>query len=338
MKVIQKPFGHIDNQPVLSFTIKNDNGLEVTAINYGCIITNITVPDINGIFENIVIGHDLLDDYITDSAFLGAIAGRVAGRIKGASFELDGKTYILAKNDHGNHLHGGIKGFNKVIWDAEEIENGVRFSYMSSDGEEGYPGNLSTEVTYTFNNENELSIHYKAHTDQKTIVTLTNHSYFNLSGNMKRDILDHTLTIDSDQFLELGHDLIPTGKFVDVENTPFDFTSERTIKTGTMSDHPQNVLVGKGYDHPFLLNKHHEEEIVLKDSESGRVLTIRTDEPAVVVYTGNSLEPRKYLGICLETQALPDAIHHSHFPSTVLDKNQQYSSVTKYKFGLESRV
>lgn len=344
MKVIKESFGQIDQQPVFSFTMINDHGLEVTAINYGCIITKIIVPDKNGNFENIVLGHDTIADYLNDPYFLGAVVGRVAGRIKEGSFELDGKNYTLAQNNHSNHLHGGIKGFDKVVWDAQVIEDGVRFSYISKDGEEGYPGNLTIEVTYTLNNENELTIHYGARTDQKTLLTVTNHSYFNLSGNLKRDVLDHTLTLKSDKFLELDDTFIPTGYLAEVENTPFDFRTDKVIRTGVNSEHPQNILVGNGYDHPFLLHTNHENEIVLKEAESGRTLTVETDEPAVVVYSGNSLQPvkdfrgapsRKYLGICLETQGLPDAIHYPHFPSVILDKDEQYSSVTKYKFEVE---
>lgn len=344
MKVIQKRFGEINGQPVFSFTMINDHGVETTAINYGCVITKVLAPDKNGRLENIVLGYDTLDEYIHDPYFLGAIIGRVAGRIRGASFKLDSKSYILASNENLNHLHGGIKGFDKVIWDSEVLENGVRFSYMSPDGEEGYPGNLNIEVTYTLNDKNELSIQYRASSDQKTILAPTNHSYFNLSGNGKRDVLNHILTMKSDQFLELDHEFLPTGRLQSVENTAFDFTAGRVIKTGVMSEHPQNILVGKGYDHPFRLHTNHDNEILLKDPESGRTLMIETDEPAVVVYSGNSLKQegsfqgvpsRKYLGICLETQALPDAIHHSHFPSMILEEDKLFSSVTTYKFGIE---
>jgi aldose 1-epimerase len=343
MKVIQESFGQIDNQHVFSYTMVNDHGLEVTAINYGCIISKIVAPDKNGNLENIVLGHDTLNEYVNDPSFLGAIAGRVAGRIKDGSFELGGTQYVLAKNDHDNHLHGGIKGFNKVVWDAEIIEDGVRFSYFSPDGEEGYPGNLTVQVTYTLNNNNELIIEYGAQTDKKTLVTVTNHSYFNLSGNLKSDILNHTLKIKSDQFLELDSEFIPTGKFIEVNGTPFDFTTERAINTGATSTYMQNVLVGEGYDHPFLLKINHDKEIILKDPESGRTLTVETDEPAVIVYSGNSLPSegdfrgiptRKYLGICLETQGLPDAVHHPHFPTVILDKGEQYSSKTVYQFGI----
>jgi aldose 1-epimerase len=194
------------------------------------------------------------------------------------------------------------------------------------------------------NNDNELSIHYSAETDQKTLLNVANHSYFNLSGNLKRDILNHTLTVKSDQFLQLNQELLPTGNLLDVHSTPFDFTAPRTIGTGVSSSYPQNVLVGNGYDHPFLLKVSHDEEIVLKDPQNGRTLTIETDEPGVVLYSGNSLcetgeirgvPLRKHLGVCLETQRLPDAIHHPEFPSVILDKGEKYSSTTTYRFGIE---
>jgi aldose 1-epimerase len=347
MKVIQASFGQIDNQNVNSFTLINDHGIEITTINYGCIITKIITPDKHGNYENIVLGYDTLEEYLKNNSFFGAVCGRVAGRIKAGAFELDGQSYSLAKNDNGNHLHGGIKGFDKVLWDAVIIENkheiGVQFLYISPDGDEGYPGQLALKVTYTLNNHNELSIHYSGQSNQKTLLNVTNHSYFNLSGNLKRDILNHSLKIKSERFLELNNELLPTGRFLDVENTPFDFNDGRLIKSAATSTDPQNILAGNGYDHPFLLNKNEDSEIVLKDSESGRILTIETDEVSVVVYSGNSISPegeirgvpsRKHLGICLETQGLPDAIHHSHFPSCILDKDEEYTSVTKYRFGV----
>ncbi|WP_080848928.1 aldose epimerase family protein [Cytobacillus gottheilii] len=343
MQVIKESYGQLDQQSVFSYTIINDQGVEVTVINYGCTITRIIVPDKNNHYENIVLNYETLEDYLSDTNYLGAIVGRVGGRIKGGSFELDGKEYTLMQNDGTHHLHGGKKGFDKVVWDAEIIEGGVCFSYVSKDGEEGYPGNLTIKVTYTLNHNNELSIHYEAVTDQKTLLTVTNHSYFNLSGDAKRNILNHTLTLKSDEFLELDQDFIPTGHKAGVANTPFDFRRENLIETGVTSNYRQNVLVGNGYDHPFLLNTNHDNEIVLKEKESGRTLTVETDEPAVIVYTSNMLQSekdfqgvpsQKYLGISLETQGLPDAIHHANFASIILDKGQRYTSVTHYKFGL----
>lgn len=347
MKVMQEKFGEIDSQLVTAFTIINDNGIEITCLNYGCIITKIIAPDNKGNYENIVLGFDCLDDYLKYSPYFGAVVGRVAGRIKDACFELDGKTYLLYKNENNNHLHGGFKGVSNVVWEADVIETeneiGIQFLYVSPDGEEGYPGNVHIRVTYTLNNENELCISYYAKSDQNTLLNVTNHTYFNLSGNLKRGVLNHFLKIKSDRFLELDKEFIPTGSILDVTNTPFDFRDGRTIKEGVISGHPQIELVGQGYDHPFLLNVHHDNEIILWDPENGRTLTIETDEVGVIVYTGNQLKDdyeirgvpsRKYLGICLETQGLPDAIHHPHFPSYILEKDKEYSSVTKYKFGI----
>ncbi|MFD2630159.1 aldose epimerase family protein [Oceanobacillus kapialis] len=348
MEVKKEQIGEIDRNPVYAFTLKNDHGVEITCINYGCIITKMITPDKQGNFENIVLGYDTLEEYMMDSTYLGAVIGRVGGRIKDAQFELDGEIYTLSKNEKDNHIHGGIKGFNRVIWDAEMLKKGdiagVQFKYFSPDGEEGYPGNLEVKVSYSLNNENEFVIRYDAMTDKKTPLSMTNHSYFNLSGNLRRDILDHTLKLKSEKFLELDPALIPTGEMLHVGNTPFDFTHERSIKSGTVSTHPQNVLVGEGYDHPFCLSNNHNEEIVLKDSESGRTLIMETDEVGVIVYSGNSLRNegnvrgvpmRKHLGICLETQGLPNAVNQPAFPSIIIDRGQKYNSVTKYRFGID---
>ncbi|WML42878.1 aldose epimerase family protein [Neobacillus sp. PS3-40] len=342
MKIVKAPFDH---KNVYEYTLINDFGVEVSCLNYGCIITKILTPDNFGNLENIVLRFESMGEYEQNPPFLGAVIGRVAGRIKGAEFELDGKAYQLEKNEGENHLHGGNKGFNTVLWDAELIEGGseigVRFSYTSPDGEEGYPGVVSVHVNYLLSNNNELLIKYEAVTDQKTLLNLTNHTYFNLSGNAKRDVLEHSLTLDSNQFLELNEQLLPTGVKLDAVNTVFDFQNGRLIKDGTVSNHPQNQLVGKGYDHPFLLNSHHTGEIVLSDEVSGRKLIVETDQPSVVLYTGNSLTEdvtvngrkcKKHLGLCLETQGLPDAIHHPSFPTIILDKGETYSAITKYTF------
>ncbi|MGD7022286.1 aldose epimerase family protein [Rossellomorea vietnamensis] len=344
MEIIQQEFGRIGEQAVTSFTLKNANGIEITAINYGCIITKIITPDQNGNFENIVIGHDSLKDYVEDPVFLGAVVGRVGGRIRGGAFELDGKAYTLPQNNGRNHLHGGLQGFNKVVWQADILVDGVRFTYLSKDGEEGYPGSLHSSVTYTLDDHDQLKISYEARTDKKTVVTLTNHSYFNLSGSLKRDVLQHILTIKSDEFLELDEESIPTGRMLSVDHTPFDLRQGASIDIGAKASHPQIVLAGEGYDHPFVLNTNNDREIRLEDPESGRVMTVETDEPAVVVYSGNSLDGAgpfsgtpgaKHLGICLETQAFPDAVHHPEFPSVVLTPDKKYSSVTKYTFEIQ---
>jgi aldose 1-epimerase len=343
MKVVKQKFGVLENQEISSYSLKNDSGMEVTCIDYGCIITEIVMPDTNGERENIVLGFDTIEEYKQHSPYFGCVVGRVAGRIKGGQFELDGQPYYLEKNENGNHLHGGSKGFSNKVWEAKVLEEnngaGVRFSLKSPDGEAGYPGSLDVKVTYLLNNENEFEITYEATTDRKTLLNLTNHTYFNLSGKAKRDILDHTLSLPSSSFLELNQELLPTGEILPVEGTPFDFKRGRSIRDGMVSEHSQNLLAGEGYDHPFLLDQ--EGDIELSDQETGRKVTIQTDQPSVVVYSGNQLvgdfsiwgmPARKYLGICLETQGLPDSIHHPHFPSCILEKGETYLSRTKYKF------
>ncbi|MFS0862635.1 aldose epimerase family protein [Fredinandcohnia sp. 179-A 10B2 NHS] len=346
MRIYEEEFGKIDNKSVASFTLVNDNGMEVSAITYGCTITKVMVPDKNGTVENVVLGFDSIGDYINHSPYFGCVVGRVAGRINGASFELDGKEYNLVKNENGNTLHSGPNSFSNVVWDAAMIEEdhlvGVEFSYRSPDGELGFPGNVDMIVRYTLNNENEVLITYEGTTDQKTILNVTNHSYFNLSGDVKRDVLDHTLRMNSSQFLELDEEFLPTGNYLEVENTPFDFRTGRQIRDGVTSSHQQNKLVGEGYDHPFLLQG--DKEILLTDSESGRTVKVETDEVSVVVYSSNSLQgdfsiqgqkARKYLGICLETQGLPDAIHHPHFPSITIDEGEKYHTQTKFIFNVD---
>lgn len=351
LEILQEDYGKIDGRTITAFTMVNDHGMEITCLDYGCIITKIVASDRNGHFENIVLGFDCIEEYQKYSPYFGAIIGRFAGRIKNAEFNLNGKTYQLAKNNNDNHLHGGFQGFDKVSWETkiaiEADSTKLEFTYLSKSGEEGYPGNLLMKVTYTLNNKNELIISYKGVSDESTLLNVTNHTYFNLSGNLKRDILDHQLTIKSRKFVELDERLIPTGKILSVENTPFDFQNGRKIKDGMTSGHVQNWIAGNGYDHPFLLTEQHKKEITLLDEESGRELIIETDEPAVVLYTGNQLEAdesysirgvpsRNYLGLCLETQGLPDSIHNPHFPSSILKKGEVFQSVTKYKFGIKS--
>lgn len=345
MKVIQNKFSEWNGSEITSYTMVNDHGMEVGCINYGCVINKILVPDKHGNIENVVLGFDNLEDYRQHSPYFGAVVGRHAGRIANGEFELDGKKYELAKNNNGNHLHGGLEGFDKVIWKAETIEGSrsvsVHFSYFSRDGEEGYPGNLEMEVIYTLTNKNELIIGYKGISDKRTLLNITNHTYFNLSGNLKRTILDHKLTLKSNEYVRLNEDLLPTGEFIRVEGTVFDFRTGRFIKDGAESKDSQTILAGNGYDHPFILSENNDGEILLEDSQSGRVLQIETDQPCVVLYTGNQLEDtfsisgvlsKKYLGLCLETQGVPDSIHHPHFPSVILEKGEVYQSVTKYRF------
>ncbi|MDF9297250.1 aldose epimerase family protein [Geobacillus stearothermophilus] len=347
MQVAYQKWAELNGRDVLLFTLANDHGMELWVTNYGCIVTKLLFPDRNGNVENVVLGFDQFEPYLTNAPYFGAVIGRVAGRIQGASFELEGVTYRLAKNENNNHLHGGLNGFHRVLWEAEPIQRdnavGIIFSYTSPDGEEGYPGTVNVQVTYWLDNDNEWKITYRAHSDQTTLLNLTNHTYFNLSGNLKRDILDHTLTIQSSRVLELNEELIPTGRVFDVAGTPFDLRQGKAIREAVESGHPQIELVGGGYDHPFWLDRHHDKEIVLYDQESGRMLTVETDEVGVVVYTSNQLPEgmdlggvpsKKYLGVCLETQGLPDAIHHLQFPSWVLPANEERVSTTTYRFSV----
>jgi aldose 1-epimerase len=344
MNLTISEFGTREGTKILAHTMKNSSGLEVTSINYGCIITELITPDRNGNRENIVLGFDELEKYDLHSPYFGAVIGHHAGRIADGRFTLDEKTYQLAKNNEGNHLHGGLKGFDKTVWDVEAKEEkdsiSLIYSYLSRDGEEGYPGNVDVKVIYTLTEKNELFFTYEANSDQRTILNMTNHTYFNLSGDLKSTIKQHELTLKSNQYLALNESLIPTGEAVDVEGTVFDFRKGRRIQGGIESAHPQNQLAGNGYDHPFLLEKE-DEQIRLTEQGSGRTLIMETNQPAVVLYTGNQLEEgfdirgtksQRYLGICLETQGVPDAIHHPQFQTTVIEKGEPYKAVTKLTF------
>jgi aldose 1-epimerase len=347
MLISKRLFGEENEKKVYEYTLKNANGIEVSCLNYGCAITKMIAPDSRGNYENIVLGFQDAVAYQENPIYAGAVVGRVAGRIRGAQFELEGKTYKLASNDGSNHLHGGVKGLQNAVWDVETVEEEdkgiITFSYTSLDGEDGYPGTLTMKVTYTLTNGNEFIIHYQGQTDKTTLFNPTNHTYFNLSGNLKRDIREHRLQIDSSRFLELTAELLPTGSLLNVDNTVFDFRKGRKIIEGIQSDYVQNKIVGQGYDHPFVLDSNYNGEIVLSDEESGRRLVIETDTVGVVLYTGNCIpdnldisgvKSRPYLGLCLETQGLPDSIHHANFPSCILKKDHNFSSVTKYTFGV----
>lgn len=341
MDVIKNVFGTLHGKDIKAYTIKNDHRFELTCIEYGCVITSIKVPDRMGRIENVVLGFDSIEEYIKYSPYFGCVIGRIAGRIEGARFKLDGLLYTLAMNDGENNLHGGPHGFDQIIWDSsvkeQENEVEITFTHHSPDGHGGFPGNLKTTITYTVNQSNELIIAYHAISDRKTIVNLTNHTYFNLSGDLKRTILDHELTLNSDHFLELNSQSIPTGTAIRVDGMVFDFRQGQTVREGIRSNHQQIEIVGGGYDHPFLLNDHGQQEIIILDRVSGRKVEIETDEPCVVVYTGNSLSgdftirgrpSEKHLGLCLETQKPPNSMD-----SFIIEANQPYITTTKYAFG-----
>ena len=329
---------------VYLFTIENSNRMKAEITNYGGIIVSLHVPDINGKTEDVVLGCDNLDNY-GKSPYFGAIVGRHANRIENAVFELNGKEYRLAKNDGNNHLHGGIKGFDKVVWDiVEHSDNTLKLHYLSADGEEGYPGNLDITVTYTITDDNGLLIDYKAKADADTLVNLTNHSYFNLSGHGSGNILNHQLKVNADKFTVNNAECIPTGEIISVDGTPLDFRNFRPIESGIKSDsiHIKNF---EGYDHNFVLNvsgKEPEFAAELFDPESGRRMKVYTTKPGVQLYTGNKLSDQvtgkggirynKWGGLCLETQFFPNAIKHKHFPSPVLKAGELYHHITIYKF------
>ncbi|MBP2078025.1 aldose epimerase family protein [Oceanobacillus polygoni] len=336
------------NQVWKQFTLTNDNGMTVEFINYGCIITKIRVPDKNGIFENVVLGYENYLDYAADSMFLGAVIGRVAGRIKGASFQLDGKTYRLAANNGNACLHGGAIGLHQVIWEAKPFHDndciGVHLYYQSVDGESGFPGNVRMQVTYSLNNANQFTIHYHAETDQKTPLALTNHSYFNLSGNLKQTIHNHYVVLDSNRFAELDDTLLPTGMLQHVEGTSFDFRKGRELGQGLNSTNRQNQVANNGYDHYFIFNHKLDHQVVMKDFDSGRVLSIKTNEPGVVMYTSNTLRnglqfegsiAKQYLGVCFETQTSPASLHHERFPNAILQMGETYDRKTIFTFTVE---
>ncbi len=347
MKIEQNVFGKIGTETIYSYTLQNKKGIEVTCINYGGRIVSIKTPDKNGNFENIVLGYESLEEYVQDTSYQGALCGRVSGRIGGASFQLDDVTYDLAKNDGNNNLHGGVHSFSHVIWNAEPFKkengSGVVFTYFSKDGEEGFPGSVELKVTYLLNEKNEFVITYEGVPDKKTLINMTNHAYFNLHGNAKETILNHYLAIKSDKFAQLNEESIPTGQLLEAEGTPFHVRNSTQLKEAFAKEDEQLKLALQGFDHPFLLSDHFDNEIVLEEPKSGRKLVVETDQPAVVVYSGNMLSEEvtlsgriaeKYLGICLETQGMPDAINHAHFPQVTVEKGELYKAKTKYTFSV----
>jgi aldose 1-epimerase len=337
-----------DGRLVHLFSLTNSQGLRATITNYGGIVTSLLVPDRNGSMEDVVLGYDTLDDYLQGSPYFGAIVGRYGNRIAKGRFSLDDVEYSLAVNNGANHLHGGLKGFDKVVWDAEPYaelnEVGLRLSYTSIDGEEGYPGNLRVAVTYALTNENELRIEYQTETDQTTVVNVTHHGYFNLAGHGEGDILGHELMLAADRFTPVDDGLIPTGELRDVAGTPMDFRTPFTIGERIEDDYEQ-IRFGAGYDHNWVLNG---EGGVLtlaarvSEPTTGRVMEVLSTEPGLQFYSGNFLDgsnigkggvPYAFRnGFCLETQRFPDSPNHPEFPSTVLQPGQSYQSTTIYRF------
>jgi len=349
----KKPFGKTpDGQPIDLYVLTNKNGVEAAITNYGGAVVSLKVPDRNGKFADVVLGYDSLDGYVNDKSYFGAIVGRYGNRIGHAQFSLDGKTYTLAKNNGENSLHGGIKGFNKAVWAAKElpVKNGqsLELTYLSKDGEEGFPGNLHVRVVYTLTDSNELKIEYSATTDKKTVVNLTNHTYFNLAGPGSGDILGHQLVIEADKFTPVDASLIPTGEFRDVQGTPLDFRKATAIGARIDQDDEQ-LKLGHGYDHNFVLRRAAGAPISLAarvaEPNTGRVLEVWTTEPGVQFYTGNFLDGTargkggltyaRRSAFCLETQHFPDSPNQPKFPSVVLNPGEKYSTTTTYKFTTE---
>ncbi|MGH9858787.1 MAG: aldose epimerase family protein [Candidatus Acidiferrales bacterium] len=348
--VSRKPFGKMpDGTPVEIFTLK-DADIEARIITYGGIVVSLKAPDRNGHSADIVLGYDSLEGYLGGNpAFLGAIIGRYANRLANGTFELAGKKYSLPKNDGENSLHGGTRGFDKVVWQAKQIANGVELTYVSKDGDQGYPGTLTATVRYTLR-DNTLRVEYFAVTDAETVVNLTQHSYFNLAGQGNGDILGHQLKINASRFTPVDKTLIPTGKSAPVAGTPLDFRQATPIGQSINGDHAQ-LRFGRGYDHNWGLDHNIvldapsgklTEAAELYDPRSGRVLQVWTTEPGIQFYSGNFLDGsitgkdgKVYghrSGLCLETQHFPDSPNQPNFPSTVLKPGQRYHSVTEFRF------
>lgn len=342
MKIKKELFGKIGNVEVSIFTLANSNGMVVKISNYGGIVTSVITPDKNSKFDDVVLGFDKLEDYINKpSPYFGAIVGRCANRMAKARFFIENKEYKLAQNAGTNHLHGGIKGFDKTIWKAEEIinKNGIHLilNHLSPDMDEGYPGNLHVKVTYTLIEENELRIDYSATTDKPTPINLTHHSYFNLSGQKDNTILDHLLWIDADYFTPVDKESIPTGELQSVAGSPLDFRKQKTVK--------QNIeQLEDGYDHNFVLNNKGGFAKVadLFEPKSGRRLEVFTTEPGLQLYTANAFDSgmngkrgkvyEKFAGLCLEAQHFPDSPNQARFPDIVLTPEKAYHQKTVYKF------
>ena len=343
----KQSFGTREGRAVNLYTLTNAHGVEIRAMNYGGIITSIRVPDRKGQLADVVLGHETLEGYTPNPPYLGAVVGRYANRIANGTFMLDGKTYTLPKNDGPNTLHGGVKRtFDKVVWDDEALQgnNGVAFSYLSKDGEEGFPGNLKIKVTYTLMDSNELVINYEATTDKATPINVSQHSYFNLAGEGTGDILGHELMLNADRFTPVDKNLIPTGEQRPVKGTPMDFTTPTKIGA-RIDDNYEQLVLGKGYDHNFVINRKGSGMTLAArayEPASGRVLEVSTDQPGVQFYSGNFLDgtvtgkqghvyKRRY-GFCLETQHFPDSPNHPDFPSTILRPGETFHTKTVFKF------
>lgn len=349
-KIPAAPFDStVDGKQVKLYYLKGNGKVQVAITNYGGKIVGLLAPDKSGKLEDVELGYDNIDRYVTTKErYYGGIVGRYGNRIAKGKFKLEGKEYTLATNNNQNHLHGGKKGFNDVVWDAEQTSpNSLKLHYVSKDGEEGYPGNLDITLTYTLTDSDELKIDYSATTDKATVVNLTNHSFFNLHGAGNGDINDHILTINADKFTPVDSTLIPTGKLEAVKGTPMDFTTATKIGERVDADFEQ-LKFGRGYDHNYVLNKKGNELSLaasVMEPTSGRYLEVWTTEPGVQFYGGNFLDGtdkgkdgKTYVhrgAFCLETQHFPDSPNQPSFPTVVLKPGQTYTSECIYKFGVK---
>lgn len=344
-------WGTVDGEVVRLFALVNESGAQVQVVEYGGIVVRIRVPDRDGRLGDVALGFDSLEAYVGGNPFFGTITGRYANRIAGARFELDGVAYGLARNNGANSLHGGVRGFDKVVWRGEPTTagDGVAFTYVSPDGEEGYPGTLTTTVTYSWSDANELSIDYRAETDRATVVNLTNHSYFNLADGGAGSVLDHEVTIHAERYTPADAESIPTGEIASVAGTPFDFRVPYALGERIDADQPQ-MRASRGYDVNYVLDRNGDElahAATVFEPTSGRVMDVLTDQPGVQLYTGNHLDGRlvgaggiaypQHSGLCLETQHFPNSPNEPSFPSTVLRPGQVYATTTVYRFGTTSR-
>lgn len=346
-EIERKPFGKLpDGTQIESFTLKNKNGAEAKIINYGGIVTSLKVPDKNGKLGDVVLGYDNLEGYLKESPYFGAMIGRYGNRIAKGKFTLEGKEYTLAVNNGPNALHGGIKGFDKVVWTprlmAVEDHPALELTYLSRDGEEGYPGNLKVTAVYTLTEDNGLKLEYTATTDKATVVNLTQHSYFNLAG--EGDNLQHEVTIPADKFTPVDSTLIPTGELKPVEGTPFDFRKPTTIGA-RINQEDEQLKFGNGYDHNWVINKEPGKYTLMAsvyEPTSGRVLEVFSTEPGLQFYTGNFLDGKitgkngwvyKFrTAFCMEPQHFPDSPNKPNFPSVVLKPGEQYKHTLMFRF------
>ena len=348
-------FGTIGGEDVTLWTLTNAAGMEVKIMNYGGIVQSIRVPDRNGNFTNVALGFDNLGDYVEMNPYFGTITGRYANRIANGTFELEGETYTLPINNDPNTLHGGEMGFDKFIWDTIPVQTdegiGLQMSRLSPDGEEGFPGNLEVTVTYVLTENNELRIDYLATTDAPTVVNLTNHSYFNLAGEGSGNILDHELMLNADNYTPVDETLIPTGVIEPVADTPMDFTTDEEIGARIRNANFEQLLIGRGYDHNYVLNRPSPDDASLilaarvHEPTTGRTMTIQTTEPGIQFYSGNFLDGtlvgpsgqmyRQGDGFALETQHFPDSPNQPDFPSTTLMPGDEYVSTTIYGFAVD---